>query len=253
MRRGLLCALAISAVAAVPASAADLPVSLRGSNQAMVRQHAVAVQADYPFARTPSHMAVLEAKGELVRLYGNDDYGFRAGVESLLARPETRIFIERLARDYRAACGEQLIVTSLTRPMSAQPRNSHRLSVHPAGIAVDLRVSQNAACRSWLEDTLMTMEGQGLLDGIRERRPPHYHVALFPEAYMAHIAPIVAAERSAERAQLMADRLTVLAAGAPGLEVATDTAALGRMVALVPLAFLVVFLLGLGRRQPWRA
>jgi hypothetical protein len=252
MRRGLFGALAISVLGVVPASAADLPVSLRGSNQAMVRQHSVAVGADYPFARTPSHMALLEAQGELVRLYGNDDYGFRAGVRSLLARPETKTFIERLGKDYRAACGEPLVVTSLTRPMSLQPRNSHRLSVHPAGIAVDLRVSRSAACRSWLEDALMTMEGQGLLDGIRERHPPHYHVALFPEAYMAHIAPIVAAERSAERAQLLAERLTVQAAGAPGLDVVADPTAPWRLAALAPLAFLVVFLLGLGRRQPWR-
>lgn len=251
MRRSLLGAVAITMLTVVPASA-DVPISLRGSNQAMVRQHTLALDAEYPFARTPAHVAELEEQGELVRLHGNEDYGFRAGVESLLGRRETKVFIERLAKDYRAACGEQLIVTSLTRAMSRQPRNSHRLSVHPAGIAVDLRISQNPRCRSWLEDTLLTMEEQGLLDGIRERHPPHYHVALFPEAYTAYIAPILAAERSAERAQLMAERLTVLAAGSPGLEALGDRDALWRVVALVPLAFLVVFLLGLASRQPWR-
>jgi hypothetical protein len=184
MRRSILTALALAAISAAPARA-DVPVSLRGSNAAMARQHSVALDAGYTFVRTPAEMEALVASGELVRLYGNEDYGFRAGVRSLVARPETEIFIERLARDYRAACGEQLIVTSLTRPMNRQPRNSHRLSVHPAGIAVDLRVSQTAACRSLARGRRSWHGEQGLLDGIRERNPPHYHVALFPEAYMA--------------------------------------------------------------------
>jgi hypothetical protein len=246
MRRGILGALAIAAFTAAPA-AADLPVSLRGSPGAMARQHNVAVDAGYTFVRTPAEMAALEARGELVRLYGNDDYGFRAGVRSLVARPEMEIFIERLARDYRAACGEQLIVTSLTRATSRQPRNAHRLSVHPAGIAADLRVSQNAACRSWLEDTLMAMESQGLLDGIRERNPPHYHVALFPEAYMAHIEPVLAAEQSAERARVMAERMAAASASVASLESITEQGATWRVVALVPLAFFLVFLMGRGR------
>lgn len=248
MRRGLLGALVAAAFTAAPA-VADVPVSLRGSAPAMARQHNVALEAGYPFARTPAHMAELEAQGELVRLYGNEDYGFREGVRSMVARPEMEIFIRRLARDYRAACGEKLIVTSLTRPLSRQPRNAHRLSVHPAGIAADLRVSQNAACRSWLEDTFLTMEEQGLLDGIRERRPPHYHVALFPAAYMEHVGPLLEAERTAERARLMAERMALASASVAGLEGFVDRAPLWRVLALVPTAFLVVLLMGAWRRR----
>jgi hypothetical protein len=257
MRRSLLAALALAALTAVPAYA-ELPVSMRGSNAAMVRQHNLATSAGYTFVRTPAELEALVEAGELVRLHGNADYGFREGVTSMVARPEMEIFIERLARDYRAACGEQLIVTSLTRPLDRQPRNAHRLSVHPAGVAVDLRVSQNGACRNWLETTLMEMEGQGLLDGIRERNPPHYHVALFAPAYMEHIVPILEAEReareaeleaerSAERAQLLAGRLGMdVTAAAVDPEVLTR-ASPWRVVALVPLAFLAVLLIG-GRR-----
>jgi hypothetical protein len=212
MRRGIVGALAVLALMAAPARG-DVPASLRGSNAAMARQHGVAVTAGYAFARTAAEIAALERTGALVRLHGNDDYGFREGVQSMVGRPEMQIFIERLARDYRAACGEPLIVTSMTRPLNRQPRNAHPLSVHPAGIAVDLRVSQDARCRGWLEETLLAMEDQGLLDGIRERNPPHYHVALFPDAYMAHVAPLMEAEWSAQRAHYMARRLAVLAAG----------------------------------------
>jgi len=250
MRRGTLGALAICLFAAAPVRA-DVPVSLRGSPDAMARQHGVAQQAGYPFVRTPAEMADLEARGELTRLFGNHDYGFREGVRSMVARPEMRVFIERLARDYRAACGEKLIVTSLTRPLNRQPRNAHRLSVHPAGIAVDLRVSRSADCRGWLEDTLLTMEEQGLLDGIRERSPPHYHVALFPDSYMDHIGPIVDAERSAERAQVIAARLGMLGTGTLGAAVVggdADRRPLWRVLAIVPAALLAVFLIGQGSR-----
>ena len=194
-RRGVGFAAGLVLCTAVPATA-DVPVTLRGSSAAMERQHAVAMGLGFRFVRTPAEMGRLEAQGDLVRMEGNEDYGFREGVSSwkLVARPETRTFIERLARDYRAACGEKLIVTSLTRPTTRQPPNAHRLSVHPAGIAVDLRVSGRAACRAWLEGTLLAMEEDGALDVTRERYPPHYHVALFPDAYMALIQPELEAE-----------------------------------------------------------
>jgi hypothetical protein len=251
MRRCFVGALAIAAFTAAPATA-DVPVSLRGSPAAMARQHSVAVEAGYTFVRTPAQMEALVEEGELVRLDGNEDYGFRPGVRSLVGRPEMAVFIERLAREYRATCGEQLIVTSLTRPASRQPRNAHRLSVHPAGMAVDLRVSRSAACREWLEDTLMAMEEQGLLDGIRERSPPHYHVALFPEAYMAHVEPLMAAEQSAERVLLMTERLDLLRAGlVPMAESVHEGDHAWRLLALAPLAFFLVLLIG--RRAPHRA
>jgi hypothetical protein len=243
MRRSIPGALAIVLLGAGPVRA-DVPVSLRGSNEAMIRQHTAALAAGYPFVHTTSDIEEMEASGELVRLFGNQDYGFRAGVRSMVGRPELKIFIERLARDYRAACGEPLIVTSMTRAMDRQPRNSHPLSVHPAGIAVDLRVSQNARCRAWLEDTLLDMEEEGLLDGIRERRPPHYHVALFPERYMAYIDPVLQAEQSAERARLAAERLTVLAARPAVTEGMAGDWPLGRFFVFVSAMFLGVFLVG---------
>jgi hypothetical protein len=251
MRRCIFGALVLGALTFVPASA-DVPVSLRGSPGAMVRQHTVALTAGYTFVRTPGDMAALEEEGELVRLYGNADYGFREGVTSMVGRPELGLFIERLARDYRAACGEKLIVTSMTRPLNRQPRNAHRLSVHPAGIAADLRVSQSAACRGWLEETFLVMEDQGLLDGIRERSPPHYHVALFPDAYMAHVAPLMEAERTAERAQELVERLAVLSAGPVAVGAGIEGGRAWGFLAVVPGAFLAVLLVGRRTRAEGR-
>lgn len=244
MRRSLLPA-ALAAVAmfttAVPVAArADVPVTLRGSLSAMERQHGVAMDLGFIFVRTPIEVEALVESGDLVRLEGNADYGFRAGVHSLVARPEMRTFVERLSSEYRVACDEKLVVTSLTRPTTRQPRNAHRLSVHPAGIAVDLRVSTKVACRQWLEKTLLAMEDAGLLDVTRERYPPHYHIALFPDAYMSFIAPLIEAERlRAEReeaARKAAAPLYAMVAAPPPAQEGDD---LGwHMLAALPLVAL---------------
>ena len=171
--------------AAVPAHA-DVPVTLRGSPASMVRQNQVAKENDYSFLDNAGQVKNFVEKGHLVRVEGNADFRV-AGVSFPYARPELHTFIERLAAQHREGCGERLVVTSLTRPRALQPTNAHQLSVHPTGMAVDLRVSQDAGCRAWLENALLALEKQGILDATRERTPPHYHVAVFPGTYRAHL------------------------------------------------------------------
>jgi hypothetical protein len=110
-----------------------------------------------------------------------------------VARPEVRVFIERLAGQYRRACGEALVVTSLTRPMSEQPDNASSRSVHPTGMALDLRRPRTASCRSWLERTLLDLESRGVLDVTLERAPVHLHVALYPRQYASYLTRLTGA------------------------------------------------------------
>ena len=181
-------------LALMPASAiAAASTSLRGSPSSMERQHDVAVDEELTFYRTPGAVLAEVAAGTLTELAGNADYRV-ANVSYAYAVPEVRMLVERLAQQYRLACGEQLVVTSLTRPKIKQPRNAHELSVHPAGMAVDLRISTKAACRSWLESTLLSLEGEQVLDVTRERRPPHYHVAVFPTPYRQYVERLEAAK-----------------------------------------------------------
>jgi hypothetical protein len=176
-------------LAAAPAARADEAPSssLRGSPASMVRQNRVAKENDYSFLRDAAEVRRMAENGFLVRMEGNVDYRM-AKVSHPYARPVVETFVERLAGQYRDACDERLVVTSLTRPLSGQPRNAHDLSVHPAGMAVDLRISRKAECRAWLEETLLSLEKHGLLDVTREKSPPHYHVAVFPDAYGAYVS-----------------------------------------------------------------
>jgi hypothetical protein len=161
--------------------------SLAGSKSSMARQNRQANQHDYTFLRTSSQVHEFVRQGRLVRLSGNSEYRV-VDVSFPYARPEVKMFIERLAGQYRDACREPLVVTSLTRPASRQPRNASPLSVHPTGMAADLRASNRPACRAFLEKTLLTLEARGVLEATRERRPPHYHVSLYPQQYAHYLA-----------------------------------------------------------------
>lgn len=176
---------------------AEVDVSLKGSRASMLRQNLIAKQEAFSFLRTPTQVHNYVDFGYLVLLEGNEDYDVIAGYP--FARGVVRAFVERLAYGYREACGERLVVTSLTRPADRQPRNASALSVHPAGMAVDLRVSSIAECREWLSAELLRLETMGLLDATLERSPPHYHVAVFPVPYGEYDAIQGAVEAEEER------------------------------------------------------
>ncbi|MFV1987791.1 MAG: DUF5715 family protein [Gemmatimonadota bacterium] len=161
--------------------------SLRGSTPSLDLQNRIARQHDYTYIRTSQQVRRFAEAGYLVRVRSNTDYAVNAGVAFPYARPEVALFMRRLGQQYRSACGEQLVVTSLTRPTSRQPRNASPRSVHPTGMALDLRRSNRRACRSWLEAVLLNLEGRGVLEATYERRPPHYHVALFPNQYEGYV------------------------------------------------------------------
>ena len=166
--------------------------TLRGSLSSMVRQNRVAREHDYTFLRTGTDVNRYVDRGYLVPIRGNANYEL-ARVSFPYARPQVHTFLQRLSAQYRAACGEQLVVTSLTRPQTRQPRNASSRSVHPTGMAIDLRVSRQRSCRSWLEQTLLSLESRGVLDATREHRPPHYHIALFPDEYEEYVGQVATA------------------------------------------------------------
>ncbi|MGQ0815680.1 MAG: DUF5715 family protein [Gemmatimonadota bacterium] len=160
--------------------------ALRGSRTAMKKQNRIAQTEDYTFLKTSSDVKRFVASGYLVPVKPTASLKL-ADVSFPYARPAVKTFAERLATQYQNACGNRLVVTSLTRPLSRQPWNASDLSVHPAGMALDIRVSDKRTCRSWLENTLVGLEKKGLLEATRERFPAHYHVAVFPNNYMRYL------------------------------------------------------------------
>ena len=124
----------------------------------------------------------------LVTFKSTADYALSEEVSFPYARPAVKLFIDRLAAQYHAATGERLVITSLTRPINEQPENASALSVHPAGMAVDLRVPASAKNRRWLEKRLLALEDKSVIDATKEHHPKHYHVAVFPAEYERYAA-----------------------------------------------------------------
>ncbi|MEX0911854.1 MAG: DUF5715 family protein [Gemmatimonadota bacterium] len=195
--RSLPILLTIAALAAPAGLHAEDFVSLRGSPASMQQQNRVAKQLGLDFYRSPAEIRQAAAQGVLTELEGNDDYEVAGFVSYPYLHPALALFVERLARQYREACGQKLVVTSGVRPTSGQPANSHALSVHPAGMAVDLRVSDRRSCRDWMDNALLNLEREGVLNGTREYRPPHYHVAVYPSEYVPYAQERIALEELA--------------------------------------------------------
>jgi hypothetical protein len=165
--------------------------SLKGSRASMRRQNEVAQNQDYTFLETTADVWDFVEKGLLVPLNGNSNYEVVEDASFPYARPAVKTFVERLSEQYKSECGEKLYVTSLTRPLSRQPSNASDLSVHPAGMAVDLRRSKRSSCRRFLESTLSGLETKDVLEATRERNPAHYHVAIYPSAYTHYVADLI--------------------------------------------------------------
>jgi hypothetical protein len=161
--------------------------SLRGSPASLDRQDAAARRNDYTFIRTPAQLRFFVKQGWLVRVPPSADLALH-GVSYPYARPEVAVFLTRLSAQYHAACGRKLVVTSLTRPEDRQPDNASARSVHPTGMAIDIRYSTSRACRVWLERVLLQLEGSRIVEATRERYPPHFHVAVFPRRYASYVA-----------------------------------------------------------------
>jgi hypothetical protein len=174
---------------AVAGPADTTNAQLRGSQRSVVRQHQVARRNDFTFLRTSKQVREFVREQRLDRVTSSKDVQV-ANVSFPYARPAVRMFVERLAAQYRAATGQRLVVTSLTRPISRQPRNASELSVHPAGMAVDFRIPKSPAARRWLEKTLLELEDKVVLDVTKERTPAHYHVAVFPRQYEKYLAEL---------------------------------------------------------------
>lgn len=169
--------------------------TLKGSRESMQRQYQLAVSYDYTFLQTPNAVRDFVKDGYLVEVKPSRTVDLHA-VSFPYARPEVKLFVERFGEQYYNTCKEKLTVTSLTRPTSLQPANASESSVHPTGMAVDLRVPRDDKCRRWLESTLLSLEGTGVLDVTREYRPPHYHVAIYTKIYSNYVASLEAAGKT---------------------------------------------------------
>lgn len=160
----------------------------------MNRPYRYATAHDLTFSHTSRDVRRALHEGYLVRLRGGGDYVLHEVSFPYVSRT-TYTFVRRLAAQYHRGCGEKLVITSAVRPEVAQPANSSPRSVHPTGIAVDLR-RPKGRCLRWLRRVLLSLERRGLVEATEEHHPAHFHVAIFPAAYRQYLAGVQGGEKS---------------------------------------------------------
>lgn len=202
--------IAFVTTAAVAIATPAIAQSLKGSPASMTRQNQEAVRYGYSFLENGQAVSQFVDRGHLVKVSPNR-YMDLHDVSYPYARPGVKMFLDRLSSQYTAACGEKMTITSLTRPLNRQPANASAVSVHPTGMAADLRIPQKSSCRSWLENTLLSLEGTGVIDVTRERNPPHYHVAVFTQTYEQYVASLSESGNAGEYTVRRGDTLSAIA------------------------------------------
>jgi len=165
------------------------PQELRGSPESVEKMYEFAQSNRMPFYLTPTNVRDAVAQQKLVPLTGDATYEINRMVGFSYATPEASQFVKAFAPLYLAACGTPLMVTSAARPMSKQPRNANKHSVHPTGIAVDLRRPAAGPCLTWLRGALAELENKGIIEATEERRPAHLHVAVLVRPGGAVVLP----------------------------------------------------------------
>jgi hypothetical protein len=132
------------------------------------------------FFRTPDEVYKAAASGALEAISVSDDLMLEKTTFPFVL-PNTRRFADSLAKEFRGACGERLVVTSGVRPLDDQPRNASPKSVHPTGMAVDFR-KPRGPCLKWLRKGLLALEKNHVVEATEERHPVHFHVAVLQQA-----------------------------------------------------------------------
>ena len=159
-------------------SANGRPDDLRGSKASVEKMYDFAQRYHYTFYLTPTNIDTAIARGRLVELPGDSTYELTRGVQENYATREAKQFVTQFAPQYLYACGTPLTVTSAARAMSRQPRNANPHSVHPTGIAVDIRRPPPGPCLNWVRGALSTLEQRGYIEATEERHPVHLHIAV---------------------------------------------------------------------------
>ena len=155
--------------------------SLRGSKAKVDRAYQFARRRGIEFTTSRNEISDRVKEGDYVRLRGGSNYKLK-GVAVPYVLPATRDFVVRFAASYRQACRAPLVVTSAMRPTTLQKQlpNGVAKSVHPTGMAVDLR-APGGSCRPWLRQALLAESRRGTVDATEEHFPAHFHVIVFKE------------------------------------------------------------------------
>lgn len=152
-------------------------VSLVGGCQtSSLQQHSYALKQNLTFVTSAAEYQTLIAQGHFVRLKGPH---LQVLAKRPYALPSTVSFMQEMSAAYQATGCGQVVVKDAVRLMSERPPNGSWYSVHPAGMAIDIRIRYIAPeCADWLRMYVRQKEAAGAVDGTHELHPEHLHIVV---------------------------------------------------------------------------
>jgi hypothetical protein len=161
--------------------------SLRGGRAPRAEAYQEAKKHQVPFVSSEAEIKTLLQQDRLVRLVSETHFEVDEQVSYPYVLPEVRIFAQRMGEYLHEVCGERMVITSALRLTTQKLRNSISDTVHPTGMALDIRLPPRK-CRKWFEARKKYLEYKGVIQATRERWPPHYHVVVYPKQYAMYIS-----------------------------------------------------------------
>ncbi len=133
------------------------------------------------------------SKGYLAPVPARTSYFYLHGIPPAYryCRPWTKVFLERLSRQFYRRFGQPLRVTSLVRTVGRQEQLARRngnaadavgwlRSSHLTGATVDIsKRSMSPQARQWMRAVLYSLHRQGYLYGVEEFEQPVFHIMVY--------------------------------------------------------------------------
>ena len=161
--------------------------NLQGGKKPRSEVYAEAERHGLTFVNSKDEIPEMVSKSLLVPLVSETNFEVDKQVSYPYVLPEVRIFAQQISEYLNEICGERMVITSALRPTSLKLINSVDDTVHPTGMALDIRRPPKK-CREWFEARIKYLEYKGAIQATREHQPPHYHVVVYPDQYATYVA-----------------------------------------------------------------
>lgn len=191
----------VAIVSCLLAGSAFGAVSLHGSRSALMEQNLMAQREGLSHITHTRQLKIFEKKKLLVPLRSGTAVKIdrRLLREYSYARPETRLFVRRLSRDFARKFHKPLQINSAVRTVDYQKqlrrknRNAARAttgllqSSHTTGATIDIaKKGMSRTELNWMRERLIRLERAGYIEATEEHRQPVFHVMVFDRRRCLH-------------------------------------------------------------------
>jgi hypothetical protein len=196
----------------------QMALLLKANTKSQLIQNAYAEREDLSVMLNVSMVSRFHRNGYLKRVSGSTRYYYIHGIPAKYRylRPWSKLFLDRLSRQYYARFKKRLRVTSLVRTVALQQalakRNGNaaqafgaRRSSHLTGATLDIsKRDMTAGGRQWMRKVLYSLRKQECLYAVEEFAQPTFHIMVYRD-YRDYVKKRLAQAKADDR-ELIAER-----------------------------------------------